>query len=48
LRAGDARGVIKMAKGGYLLGFLGEIFFNFRVEGGAPRASWARNKIAKH
>jgi hypothetical protein len=36
LRAGDARGAIKIAAGGDLLGFSGEIFFSFRWEGVAP------------
>jgi hypothetical protein len=46
LRAGDARGAIKMAGGDNLLGFLSEIFFVFRAEGVALRASPKRNKIA--
>ncbi|HEY7117437.1 MAG TPA: hypothetical protein VH475_12690 [Tepidisphaeraceae bacterium] len=47
MRAGDARGAIKIAEVGDLLGFWRETFFIFRVEGVAPRALWMRNKIAE-
>ena len=46
MRAGDARGAIRIAGGGDLLGFWGEKFFDFSAEGVAPRASRRRNKIA--
>jgi hypothetical protein len=47
LRGGDASGAIKVAGGGDLLGFSGEIFFIFRAEGVAPRASRMRNKTSE-
>jgi hypothetical protein len=46
LRAGDAPGAIKVAEGGVLLAFSGEVFLILREERVAPRASRARRKIA--